>query len=273
MLRFIPSLIRMLSKNESSIAATIHLIVHFIIRNGFWNFEQDLLESLTPGQYREWQPILNRKVYKQQIAQELIYTLNSRSLYQHLVYHYGDKTGDSQIWEKFFKHQGMTPKLAQKSIIDWLSKKGWKRNTLRIRGPASTGKSAFCNVIKELFSCDSISVLDSRNNFTFNDCLHKQIIVWEECYIREVELAQEAKKLFAGDNFHFNRKGENKAKISRVPVLVTSNKEKFGGGMLPYEDEEALNTRCYNFYFQSTWHQDMGILTKQDLVQFLFNKY
>ncbi len=258
----------------NDIIITITLIVNYIIEHGMWNFEQDLLESLTPTRYREWQPLLNSKKYKQQIQQELVYTLNRRSLMDYVGFlATRDASGDSVMWEKFFKHQGFDLKMAHTTITNWLMKRGWKQNTLRIRGPASTGKSAFCNVLKEIFCCDSISVLEARNNFIFNDCLHKQIIIWEECFIREIELAQEAKKLFAGDHFHFNRKGQDKAKIKRIPVLVTSNKEKFGGGMLPFEDEQALDTRCYDFRFRAKWHHNMGILNKAGFIKFLLNKY
>jgi hypothetical protein len=251
----------------------ISLIVAFVIRRGLWNFEHDLLEELTPTKYKDWQPLLSSKKYRQQIQQELIYTLNLRNLVEHVQMYHGDTKGNSEPWEKFFMHQGMSVKYAHTTITNWLLKKGWKLNTLRIRGPASTGKSIFCNMIKAIFACDSISVLESKNNFIFNDCAHKQIIVWEECYIRETELAQEAKKLFAGDNFSFNRKGQEKCRIMKIPCLVTSNKEKFGDGLLSFGDEEALNTRCITFDFKAPWNETMGILKQEDFVAFLLNKY
>lgn len=131
-----------------------------------------------------------------------------------------------------------------------LKKSEFKINSMRFVGIPNSGKSLIANCIVEPFICCYMNNHGSENEFFMSNMLNKSIILCEELYIT-IATAEDFKSVLGGQPLDIAKKFNEKQLLSRTPVIITSNYERFGRGHLPPMDELALRLRCYNYEFKT----------------------
>lgn len=151
------------------------------------------------------------------------------------------------IDEIFLKNQ-VNPKAFAQAVKSVLSKSKLKINCLRIFGAPNSGKTLIANCIVKPFICCYNNNHGSENEFYMANMLNKSIILCEELYIT-IATAEDFKSVLGGQPIDIAKKFNEKQLLSRTPVVITSNYERFGRGHLSQTDENALKIRCENFCF------------------------
>lgn len=135
-----------------------------------------------------------------------------------------------------------------KNLLSVLYMKHPKINALRIWGCPNSCKSIISFAICSKFICAYLSNHCSENEFYLSNCLNKAILLCEELFITP-STAEDFKGILSGKDLDVSKKFNEKQILSRTPVIITSNYEKFGRGHLPAVDEKALQLRCYSYHF------------------------
>lgn len=135
-----------------------------------------------------------------------------------------------------------------KCVYNILNKVESKVNCLRLIGSANSGKTLIANCICLPFITCYNNNHGSENEFYLSNMLNKSLILCEELYIT-IATAEDMKSVLGGQPLDIAKKFNEKQLLSRTPVIMTSNHERFGRGHLAPVDENALALRCYTFYF------------------------
>lgn len=150
--------------------------------------------------------------------------------------------------DEIFNRNQVNPKLFALAVRNVLSKSKLKINCLRIYGAPNSGKTLIANCIVKPFICCYNNNHGSENEFYMANMLNKSIILCEELYIT-IATAEDFKSVLGGQPIDIAKKFNEKQLLSRTPVVITSNYERFGRGHLSQTDENALKIRCENFCF------------------------
>lgn len=127
--------------------------------------------------------------------------------------------------------------------------KDHKINTIRLWGTPDSGKSLIARLIVRYFICPSTNNHGSDSPFFFSNFLNKSIALCDELFVTPAT-CDDYKSILGGGDIDVNKKNiQEKQNMSRTPIILTSNYAKFGRGHLNAIDEEALQTRCFSFYF------------------------
>lgn len=145
-----------------------------------------------------------------------------------------------------------------------------KINTLWLYGSPNSGKTMLARFICDDFLCAYLTTQGQDSDFYYANMLNKSLVLGEEllCLPRN---AEDFKSIFGGCEIDVNKKyAENKERLSRTPMIITSNHKLAGRGYLQHVDECAINRRCAYFCFSQPFTPSVKI-TKSDFVYFLNN--
>lgn len=159
-------------------------------------------------------------------------------------------------FERIFSLNNICPIDFANKLKQILSKSDPKINSLRIFGAPNTCKSLIANCIVNPFVCCYMNNHGSENEFALSNLLNKSIVLCEELYIT-IATAEDFKSVLGGQPIDISKKYNEKQLLSRTPIIITSNYQKFGRGHISSTDENALCLRCHNFVFNYSYKPDM----------------
>nr|QTE04034.1 MAG: nonstructural protein [Dendrocopos leucotos parvoviridae sp.] len=120
-------------------------------------------------------------------------------------------------------------------VYDICFKKKAKVNALELIGPASCGKSFFCDMVANFFiNVGLIENFDRYHQFPLQSAFNKRILQWNEAQCEHAKL-EIAKLVLGGDPCPANIKYSDIQTISRTPVLITANRQ-FIPNTQPFND-------------------------------------
>lgn len=130
------------------------------------------------------------------------------------------------------------------SLIKVLNRQSNKRNTIWLWGPSNTGKTTLITSFIKAFFKESVGrvVKDEKTSFPFNNCMNKQVILWEEPNIIPKNI-EDVKCLMGGSEFSVEVKYQSQVTVKKTPVLLTSNYNP--ETLLP--DINIFKSRCFIF--------------------------
>lgn len=169
---------------------------------------------------------------------------------------------------KLFTAQQINPiDFARKLKTVFLCEKP-KVNCIRLYGAPNSGKSLLGQLISSCFITCYANNHGSENEFFLSNFLNKALILCEELYVTQAT-AEDFKSILGGANIDISKKYSEKQILSRTPIIVTSNFNDFGRGHLNAIDEQALKSRCFSFYFSSSFTPTVHI-TAPSMFHFLW---
>lgn len=102
-----------------------------------------------------------------------------------------------------------------------------KKNSMFIKGPANSGKSWFFEMVTTYhLNVGHVKNFVRGQNFPLNDCVNRRILMWNEPSIMP-SAYDSVKMLTGGDPCAAAVKYEGDGKITRTPVIFTSNHDCF----------------------------------------------
>ncbi|XP_051896212.1 uncharacterized protein LOC127583857, partial [Pristis pectinata] len=151
-----------------------------------------------------------------------------------------------------------------------LCKKNGKRNWIALYGPPGTGKSMIMNALVDPRICFG-SINLHNENFPFNDCQNKHVILCDELVLNHKWIEQ-FKTLTSGVPFRCDRKCNDSVLIGQTPVISTSNTHphlvQYPQG-LSSKHKSELSVRCNIVHLKSPWVYDE--VTFEDLCAFMLD--
>lgn len=139
-------------------------------------------------------------------------------------------------------YQGINPNKFLMKLFKVLFMDIDKINCFVIQGPSNTGKTTF---LRELLSFYNWGEIQSSGPFMFQNCINKELLIWEEPLIGH-DFVETCKKVFEGMATQVSVKYKPAQTLYRTPVLITTNKD-----LWHYcdSDAEALKNRCFIYHF------------------------
>lgn len=164
------------------------------------------------------------------------------------------KTDPVQIaeYEYIFEINGIDKHAFCRDLLAVLYMRHPKKNCLRMWGTPNSCKSIISFSICSKFICSYVSNHCCENEFYLSNVLNKSIILCEELFVTPAT-AEDFKGILSGKDLDISKKFNEKQILSRTPVIITSNYDKFGRGHLPAIDERALQLRCYSYHFTNSY--------------------
>lgn len=135
-----------------------------------------------------------------------------------------------------------------KAVHDVLNCVDEKKNCLRLIGCSNSCKTLIASCIAAPFITSYVNNHNSENEFYLSAFLNKTLALCEELFVTTAT-AEDFKSILGGAPLNISKKYNEKQILTRTPVIVTSNHEKFGRGHIPLVDEAALANRCFTFRF------------------------
>lgn len=156
--------------------------------------------------------------------------------------------GNPKLIHDLLLNIGIDPLEFALAVINVLNKSLPKKNCIFIYGPVNSCKTILAQCITyRLITCYATNH-GSLGDFYFAPFLNKAIINLEELQVT-CATADDYKSILGGAPLDINRKHIiERQRLTRVPIIITSNYDKFGRGMIPGLDEEALQERCFRFH-------------------------
>lgn len=149
---------------------------------------------------------------------------------------------DPSLIHKILLHQGIVPSSFDEAFYNWIQKLDSKRNTICIRGPSNTGKSAFISGFKGI--CRWGEVVNGQT-FMFEGLIDVQFGVWEEP-LCSPEAAEKAKQVLEGMETSIPVKYKKPYLLKRCPIIITTNHDLW---RYCTAEEQAFRNRMYIFDF------------------------
>lgn len=127
-----------------------------------------------------------------------------------------------------------------KVICQVLNRRSGKKNTLWLQGVSNAGKSQLINSLLQSYFPNTIGTPNNsvRTTFTFNDCMYKRVILWEEPNIT-VDNIEDTKIILGGQDCRIDAKYQSSAVLQSTPFIITSNKDLWA--MCSNNRQELLN--------------------------------
>nr|QTE03834.1 MAG: NS1 [Lanius cristatus densovirus] len=177
--------------------------------------------------------------------------------------------GDPLIIETILRTVGIDPDIFQMAVKTILTMSHNKINTLVMAGPINSCKTLLSNLLTARLTTCYATNHGSLGDFYFAPFLRKAVINLEELQVT-CATADDYKSILGGVPLDINRKHvTDRQRLYRTPIIVTTNYDKFGRGMISHMDETALQARCIKF----TTHQKYSPLrqvTPNDMAAFLY---
>lgn len=150
-------------------------------------------------------------------------------------------------WKEWFNKQSIDVYKFVNDLESLLLCKHPKKNTLRLWGRASTGKTMIVRAIGEPFLCHFQGMCGAHSDFAFEGLLNVTVGIVEEAFFIPKEV-EDWKTIMSGQSLTVNKKYLGKQTIQRTPLLMTSNHYKLGRGYVKMVDEHACRTRIYDYH-------------------------
>lgn len=132
-----------------------------------------------------------------------------------------------------------------KRLFDICEKNIPKRNCMQVVGPPNAGKTWFFDMLTAFYlNIGHVGNFDKNTSFPLNDCVSRRILIWNEPSIAPSQY-DTLKMLAGGDPCPAKIKYEGDGKITRTPLIVTSNKNVF-------PNTEVWNSRVYKEEWKSS---------------------
>lgn len=120
-----------------------------------------------------------------------------------------------------------------------------KRNTFVIIGEQSSGKNFFVDPIAaSLVNVGFLGNPNKHNNFAYQDCVNRRIIIWNEPNYESSE-TDTLKMLLGGDTCPVRVKFRNDCVVHRTPIIIMSNED------LPLINDPVFQNRIYVHYWKT----------------------
>lgn len=246
-------------------------LVKFMCLNHVYNLSSAEIQPRTKTVNQLIEVFRQKGANKDALLREVYLTQKARWEYATTILKV-KRDNEPNCWNDFFAYQGYTDKESiANSLYRVLSFKNLRKNTIMIIGPPQTGKTMFINALSRPFNCGVISkiALNKSNNFVFEPCINKGMILIEEPIFTKA-VAADMLNLFAGDELQVEKKYDTHQTVSKTPILVSSNDLEFGRGFLPETMEAALRSRCVILYFNNTFTPTQYFSSK-DLYRFIMS--
>lgn len=164
-----------------------------------------------------------------------------------------DQLVEGNVLLDIVKFQGYDPMVFCANLIKWLNLDLGKRNAFTIFGPGSTGKSVISKAIR--CAVNNYGEVNKNNeNFPFNDCHGKHLVVWEEGTMKE-SFVEQAKQIFEGSECRVDKKGSDSCTIMPTPVVCTTNSDLsivHSGNTVNYDQMDTLRLRMWGMQFNKS---------------------
>lgn len=138
--------------------------------------------------------------------------------------------------------QGIPPVDFDQVFWTWITKTHSKKNTILLRGPSNTGKSAFIAGFKQ---CVTWGEVVNSPTFAFEGLLDVSIGIWEEP-LCSAELAEKAKQVLEGMSTSIPIKHKKPMMLPRTPILITTNHDLW---RFCQHEEDMFRNRMWIFNF------------------------
>lgn len=177
--------------------------------------------------------------------------------------------GNAENFDKLLKGIGLPVWDFFHAVKNLLLMKHEKKNCIFIYGPVNSCKTIIAQCITNRFITCYATNHGSLGDFYFSPFLKKTIINLEELQVT-CATADDYKSILGGAPLDLNRKHVvDRQRMYRTPIVITSNFDKFGRGMISGLDEEALQARCYRFHTLSSYQPNNHIVAA-DLSAWLY---
>ena len=109
-------------------------------------------------------------------------------------------------------------------LVKVINRRAGKKNTIWLKGVSNSGKSQMMQTFCDTFFADLYGTPNNnpRTTFTWNDCLFKRIILWEEPNILP-DMMEDVKIILGGQPCRVDAKYQTGAILIPTPFIVTSN--------------------------------------------------
>lgn len=110
------------------------------------------------------------------------------------------------------------------TLYNVLERKIPKLNAISVQSPPSSGKNFFFDCIMDYFlnKGQLASRINKTNNFPYQECYGKRIILWNEPNYEDAAVDQ-LKMILGGDAYTVNIKCKPDAAVYRTPVIILTN--------------------------------------------------
>lgn len=129
-----------------------------------------------------------------------------------------------EIFRSWCSHQNFDEENFLKDVFAVLDRRVPKKNTICLIGPANSGKSYVVRSIKNWYQFvgEARGCLNGNNQFIWQDCLQKSVIIMEEPMCPP-DCAEQFKLVFEGTETTVNVKHKSGAIMRPTPIIVTTN--------------------------------------------------
>jgi phage/plasmid-associated DNA primase len=195
------------------------------------------------------------------------------------------KKGDGKIYKYFKTVQNWDDEKISnfaRDVVAVINKRSGKKNCLWLQGVSNAGKS---QVIGSLLNAYFPNTMGTPNNsprttFTFNDCMYKRVILWEEPNIT-IDNIEDVKIILGGQDCRIDAKYQSSAVMQATPFFITSNKHLWA---LTQGNKQELLNRVHWYRMDQVspqsnpfpfrkWDWDIFFTENFDSVKYDINKY
>lgn len=194
--------------------------------------------------------------------------LQRRNRWEYLIAHAKYLPDEESELLRLFQLQGVDPCYFAECVREVLLCSHPKMNCIKIHGVGNSGKSLLAQLLVGPFITCYANNHGSESDFFLSNFLNKSIVLCEELYVTTAT-AEDFKSILGGAYIDIAKKHQEKQILTRTPVVVTSNHQLFGRGMLSFIDEKALDMRCHSFEFRRVFTPNC-MITMPALAHFLF---
>lgn len=231
-------------------------------------------ELLDKSTEKEWEAMRKGKDWQEALNRELSYYLKKRLELEKEPWKYLESIRETEnataVAEigKILAAQRIEENDFRTWVKKIINKEDYKVNSLRLFGRPNSCKTLIAGLITAPFITYRASKSNPQNDFYMSDMLSKSIILLDDLQI-SVQICEDMKQIIGGGEMDVNVKySVNKQRMKRTPVIVTSNHQRWGGGLLSGINESALNARCKTYNFRNGYKPRCNITTN-DMINWL----
>ena len=153
-------------------------------------------------------------------------------------------------------------------VIDVITKKRNKVNTLYLCGPSNSCKSTIAWSI--LHSSPNVSQGMASADFMYHNCANSSFIWFEELKIT-VDVINELKRILEGSETCTNRRNQDGFYLPRTPVIACSNYKPWE--FVNNERQTLLNRMCYYKFSKYEEHAKYDVAFNPLVWKALYDEY
>ncbi len=195
------------------------------------------------------------------------------------------KKGDGKIYKYLKEVQKWDDKKISsfaRDVVAVINKRSGKKNCLWLQGVSNAGKSQIIGSLLNAYFPNTMGTPNNspRTTFTFNDCMYKRVILWEEPNIT-IDNIEDIKIILGGQDCRIDAKYQSSAVMQATPFFITSNKPLWA---LTQNNKPELLNRVHWYKMDHVsptdnpfpfrkWDWDIFFTENFDSVKYDINKY